>query len=144
MARLKWWMRTVGAFYLFLGIFNLPFVVQARLLGQYPNLGVPVDSAAARALVDTWFMFGLEMGVVGAALVFFSRNPVRHLALVWTVIALEVVRGVADDLYLIARGQDAVFYGSFALVHLAIIITGIVFARRALGTSAAAAEVAHT
>lgn len=60
------------------------------------------------------------------------------------VIALEVVRGVLDDLYLIARGHDAVFYGGFAMVHLAIIITGVVFARRALRTRGAAAnQVPH-
>lgn len=138
MTPLKWWMRTVGAFYLLLSIFNLPFVVEARLPMQYPNLGVPLGSSAAQALVDMWFMFGLELGVVGAALIYFSRSPVRHLALVWTVIALEVVRGILDDLYLIARGHDAVFYGGFAVVHLIIILTGIAFARGAARTSAAA------
>jgi hypothetical protein len=28
---------------------------------QYPGLGVTVDSAPAEALVDVWFMFGLEV-----------------------------------------------------------------------------------
>jgi len=135
-------MRGVGAFYLFLGAFNTPFVIEARLPAQYPNLGVPVSSAAAQALVDTWFLFGLEMGVVGAALIYFSRSPVRHLALVWTVIVLEVVRGVLDDLYLIARGNDAVFYSGFAVVHLVIIGTGIAFARGARRTSASAVAAA--
>jgi hypothetical protein len=137
MSRLRWWMRAVGAFYLVLGVFNTPPVINARLPAQYPDLGVPVDSVPAQALVDTWFMFGLEIAVIGAALIYFSGNPVRHIALVWTVIALEVVRGVLDDLYLIARGYDALFYGVFALVHLVIIVTGVIFALQASRTATA-------
>ena len=137
MTPLAWWMRGVGAFYLLLGAINLPFAVEARLPSQYPNLGLAAGSPAAQALADTWFMFGLEVGVVGAALVYFSGNPIRHLSLVWTVVALELVRGVADDLYMIARGHDAVFYGVFGLIHLLIISTGIVFVRRALRVRAA-------
>lgn len=128
---LQRWMRAVGGFYLLLGLFNTPPVISARLPSQYPELGVAVTSAPAQALVDVWFMFGLEVAVIGAALLLFSRSPLQHVALVWTVIGLELVRGVFDDLYLIARGADPVFYGVFALVHLAIIVTGVVLTRRA-------------
>lgn len=135
MPGLKWWMRIVGGFYLLMGVFNTPIVIEARLLTQYPNLGVSVDSVAARALIDTWFMFGLEVMVIGAALIYCSRDPVRHVALAWTVIGLELVRGIADDLYLIARGYDNVaVYVGWILVHTTIIVSGLVCARRALQT----------
>lgn len=125
MATLRRWMAITGGFYVLIGLFNTPFVIEARLPFQFPELGVEVDSVAARALIDTWFMFGLEMLVVGAALIRFSRTPSRHLGLVWTVIALELVRGVADDLYWIARGHDPIVYAGWIAIHLVIVATGI-------------------
>ncbi len=125
-------MRIVGGFYVLMGIFNTPLIIEARLPMQYPELGVPVDSDAARALIDTWFMFGLEVFVIGIALIYFSRHPVRHLALVWTVLGLELVRGIADDVYLIARGYDSIIYYVWILIHLLIVIAGLFAIRRAL------------
>ena len=46
-------------------------------------------------------------------------------ALVWTVLALEVVRGIVDDLYLLARGDEVAPYVIWIAVHTAIIITGL-------------------
>ncbi len=131
MNRLVLWMRVVGVFYLAMGLFNTPPVIEARLSAQYPNLGVPVDSIAARALIDTWFMFGLEVLVIGAALLYFSRDPIRHISLVWTVIGLELVRGIVDDLYLIARGYDSMIYPGWIIIHAFIIVTGLLAIRRA-------------
>jgi hypothetical protein len=131
MSGLKLWMRIVGAFYVVMGLFNTPWIIEARLTTQYPNLGVAADSNAARALVDTWFMFGLEVMVIGVALLYFSRDPARHIALVWTVIGLEIVRGIVDDLYLIARGYDVAIYSGWIVIHLIIIVTGLVALRRA-------------
>lgn len=98
---------------------------------QYPDLGIPVDSVAAQALVDVWFMFGLEVAVIGAALVYFSRDPLRHTAVMRTVLGLELVRGIVDDLYLIGRGYDPVPYLIWILVHLVILVIGVVVTRRA-------------
>jgi hypothetical protein len=126
MNRLAWWMRIVGGFYLVMGIFNTPPIIEARLLTQYPSLGVPTDSAAARALIDTWFMFGLEVIVIGASLVYLSRDPLRHIALIWVVIAMEALRGIVFDLYLIAQGyENVVVYVAWIIVHLVIIVTGV-------------------
>jgi hypothetical protein len=130
MSGLKLWMRIVGAFYVVMGVFNTPWIIEARLTTQYPNLGVATDSNAARALVDTWFMFGLEVMVIGVALLYFSRDPARHIALVWTVIGLEIVRGIFDDLYLLARGYDVAIYSGWIVIHLIIIVTGVVAVRR--------------
>lgn len=129
MIRLKWWMRIVGGFYVLLGLFNTPLIIEARLPTQYPDLGVSSDSVAARALIDTWFMFGLEVAVIGIALLVFSKNPLQNVALIWTVIGLELVRGVIDDMYLIARGYDPVFSTGWILIHVVIIVTGVLFLR---------------
>ncbi|MBI2917491.1 MAG: BphX family protein [Chloroflexi bacterium] len=131
MDKLKWWMRAVGVFYVALGVINLPFVFTRRLEGQYPSLGAPLDSVAVKALVDTWFLFGIEIGVMGVALIVASRNPGRYVVLVWMVLALELLRGIAHDMYLLTRGYASVgFYVGFAIVHLVIIATGFAFARQ--------------
>jgi hypothetical protein len=132
MNRLTLWMRAVGVFYLINGLFNFPPFVEARLFTQYPSLGVSASSAAARALIDTWFMFGIEILVLGVALLYFAREPKRHIGLVWTVLALELVRGVFIDIYLIARGYDAAFvYVGWILLHVVIIVSGVLAINRA-------------
>lgn len=125
------WMRIVGGFYVLLGLFNTPPVISARFAAQYPDLGLAVDSAAAQALVDVWFMFGLEVAVIGVALVWLSRDPLRALPLVWVVLGLELVRGVADDPYLLVRGYDPVVYLGWIVIHLAIVVTGLLSIRSA-------------
>lgn len=131
MTTLRRWMVITGGFYVLVGLFNTPFVIEARLPYQFPDLGVEVDSVAARVLIDTWFMFGLEMLVVGAALIWFSRTASQHSGLAWTVIVLELVRGIVDDLYWIARGHDPIFYLGWITIHLVIVVTGLVALRRA-------------
>jgi hypothetical protein len=131
MIQLTWWMRLVGSFYVLLGVFNTPLIIEARLSAQYPNLDVSAESVAARALIDTWFMFGLEVGVIGIALLYFSRNPIQNTALVWTVLGLEVIRGVVDDMYLLARGYEPGIYVGWIVIHLIIIVTGVLALRAA-------------
>lgn len=128
---LQRWMRIVGGFYVLLGLFNTPPVIAARFPLQYPDIGVAVDSLAAQLLFDVWFMFGLEVAVIGVALLIAARNPARHRALVWTVLALELVRGIADDLYLIARGYEVAPYVLWIVVHATIVVTGLWALRRA-------------
>lgn len=90
-----------------------------------------VESAPAQALVDVWSLFGLEVAVIAAVLLWSPRDPLRHIALVRVVIGLEVVRRTADDLYLIIRGNDAIIYTAWIVLHLVIAIPGVVLARRA-------------
>jgi hypothetical protein len=127
---MKWWMRGVGAFYVLMGVFNTPPIIEARLPTQYPELGVSTDSFVARALIDTWFMFGLEVIVIGLALIYFSRDPDRNVALIWTVLGLELIRGIVDDVYLLGRGYEpAIVYFVWILIHTFIIVTGLLALR---------------
>jgi hypothetical protein len=60
-----------------------------------------------------------------------ARNPRRYLGAVWLLVWLELLHGVLDDIYLIARGYDMVGYLVFIAIHLAIIVTGVLFGRQA-------------
>lgn len=136
MKKLKWWMRVVGLFYILLMVQNLPPLVLARLATQYPTLTAPVESVAVQGLVDMWFLFGTEMGVVGLMLLVASRTPLRNQILVQTVLLLELVRGIAQDVYWLTRGYyDDVFYVAFVVVHAIIIITGWLFLQQATAES---------
>jgi hypothetical protein len=60
-----------------------------------------------------------------------SRDPRRYIGAVWLLVWLELLHGVLGDVYLIARGYDALTYIAFIVVHLIIIVTGVLFARQA-------------
>lgn len=128
---LQVWMRTVGGFYVVLGLFNTPPVIVARFPAQYPSLGVAIESRPAQALLDVWFMFGLEVAVIGVVLMIAARDPVRHIVLVWTVLALEIVRGIADDLYMLTRGYDVAPYVIWIALHTVVVASGLWALRRA-------------
>lgn len=136
MKKLQWWLRGVGIFYLFLTAVNLYAIF---INTQFLKLDIPfpVDDAGFRITLDFWLTFILDLLVVGAFLLWASREPLKHINLVWLVIWLELIRGVADDFYLIARGYDAGFYTGFTVVHIIIIATGIIFARQASAQNSA-------
>ena len=126
MTRLQWWMRIVGTLYLFVAGASLPF-------GTGPGSalpGIPFDQQYPQRLEDLQFLNGLIYGVLGAALLFASREPRRNLILVWTVILLEIVRGLLGDAYLLGRGAPGYSYLILLLIHLVIMATGIEFARK--------------
>ena len=79
-------------------------------------------------------MFGLDLLVIGVFLLYASRAPLRHLNLVWLIVALELVRGILDDVYMIAQGYEAPIYVAFIVLHLVIIVTGIAFIRQIQGS----------
>ncbi len=128
---LRRWMRVVGLFYLLLfvvgAIIKLPV---EQTLGQ---AGIVLDQTnlAHRFLVDTWVMFALELGVIGAALWFFSGHPYENRALIWTVLGLELIRGIVDDIYMLIRGYDPAFYIGWIVIHSIIILTGLLALRSA-------------
>ena len=130
MKKLQWWMRIVGAFYLLLTAMNLwglflnpPFFAE--------NLPEPFssDQLAVRAFTDAWMVFVFELGVLGAMLVYGSRNPAGSKLLVLTVVFAEVFRGIVADAIWITRGYEASSYLPFMVIHLIIIITGWLFVR---------------
>jgi hypothetical protein len=142
MRKLKIWMRVVGGFYLFLGLFNLPPVVAARIDFQYSMLALPPDHVAVQAINDLWFVFGAETAVIGLMLLVGAIRPLRSKILVQTVLLLELVRVLLDG-YWIARGyyDNAFMYAGFIVIHLAIAFSGWYALRQAAsGPRAAAAE----
>ena len=132
MTRLTWWMRIVGALYLFL--FVAATFLRLPIRAEGPE-GVLDQAAAgeptARFVVDTWVTLGLELGVIGAALLIASRVPAQAGALVWTVIGSELVWGIGSDLYKIARGYPVTAPGIWFLIHSVIIVTGVLSLRMA-------------
>lgn len=130
MARLTWWLRVVGVFYL------LQFVMMAFAHAPIRTFGP--DGALDRAeageplaefLVDTWRSFGLEVAAVGMALLVASRR--RHLVpgVVWTVLAIEVLRGVVNDVQFIVRGVEVAGYAVWIVIHSVVIVTGLLALR---------------
>ena len=135
MTRLKWWFRAVGAIYVLLGLGFVPLVNAARIPLMLPGFDAPAGGVAYRGLLDFSFMFGLDLLVIGAFLLYASRDPLAHTSVLWLVVALEAVRGVLDDIYMIAQGYAAPVYIGFIILHLAIIATGVHFVRQVPGRS---------
>lgn len=138
------WMQFVGAFYV------LNFVAMA--IARAPIRTFGPDGALARAdagdpiasfLVDTWVTFGLEVGAVGVAVLIASRHPLQARGVVWTVLAIELVRGILNDLYFIARGINVTGYLIWVVIHLVIIVTGLVALRLSTPTPQPTKEIIH-
>ena len=132
MTRLKWWMRIVGVFYLLQFVMNAFVRAPIRSVGPEGALArASAGDPTARFLVDTWVTFGLEVGAIGAALLTASRVPDQAKALVWTVIGIELARGIVDDIYMIARGYDLTAYVIWIVIHTVVIVTGLLSLRSA-------------
>ena len=135
MKGLKWWMRIVGVFYLFLFVLAVIFNLPPKVTLDGAGIAFDPSNFAHQFLVDTWVMLGLELGVVGAALWVASANPVQNRVLVWAVLGLELVRGIIDDVYMLLRGGYSVpFYVGWIVVHSIIIATGLLALRSARQT----------
>lgn len=121
-------MKVVGALYIINGMvlgisFLVPAAAETSIGARVPDaqLSGPMYEFA----LDTWLMFGFEMLVVGAALLWASRDAWANRILAWTVIALEAVRGIVDDLIWIASGYPAAAYIGWIVFHAAVITTGV-------------------
>lgn len=126
------WMVGVGVVYVALAV-NLGSVVvfPDRVYQFYPTYDAPRHSVAAAVSVDLALMFALGIGVVGAFLLWASRRPDAYAGLVPLVLALEVVRGIVHDVYLLVVRTyivDPVYYG-FIVLHLLVVATGVVVYR---------------
>jgi hypothetical protein len=131
MGGLRWWMRIVGVFYLVQATIAAIVRLPIRVLAPAGTLEAAGGTdPVARLLVDTWILFGLEIAVVGGALLFASRSPERARPLAWLVLALELFRGIAHDLHMIGRGYDPPPFIIWVVIHLVIIATGYVALRR--------------
>ena len=124
--KLTWWMRLVGAFYLLQ--FVMMAVVRAPIRTAGPEGALAQADAGepvARFLVDTWLTFGFEVGAVGVAVLVASRHPGQARGVVWTVLAIEVGRGILVDLYMLGRGTNVSVYGVWIVIHAIVIVTGL-------------------
>ena len=125
MGSLRWWMRITGVFYLVQATIAAIVRLPIRVLAPAGTLEAASGAdAVARLLVDTWLLFGLEIAVVGGALILGSRAPERARPLVWLVLALELFRGIVHDLHMIGRGYDPPPFIVWVVIHLVIIATG--------------------
>jgi len=131
MTKLKWWFRIVGAFYLLLALMNMYFTFSGDTQIVRDTIPFAVDDAGVKAFIDGWSPFAFEILGISTFLLWASRKPARYLSAVWLVVWLELLHGVVDDVYLIARGYDAAGYVAFIVVHLIIIVTGVRFVRQA-------------
>lgn len=124
------WLQIVGVFYV------LQFVAMAFVRAPIRTFGpegaldlADAGDPIASFLVDTWVTFGLEVGAVGIAMLIASRHPLQARGVVWTVLAIELVRGIANDLYMIARDINVVGYLVWIAIHSIVIVTGLLALR---------------
>ncbi|MBI2705155.1 MAG: BphX family protein [Actinobacteria bacterium] len=130
MNRLVWWMRIVGVFYV------LQFVMMAIVRAPIRTFGpagaldlADAGDPVATFLVYTWFTFGTEVAAVGIALLIASLYPEQARGVVWTVLGIETLRGIANDLYFIARGFQVGGYLIWIAIHTVVIVTGLLALR---------------
>jgi hypothetical protein len=140
MKKLTWWFRIVGGFYLLLAIMNLYGVlINPQFFAG--ELGF-TDNAAVMAFVDGWSPFAFEVLGLGTFMLWASRKADKYIGAVWLIVWLELLHGVLDDIYLIARGYSAAGYAAFIVIHLIIIVTGIWAARQAQTAASTAVPAA--
>lgn len=125
MTALVWWLRLVGALYLFMAFVSIVPKIPIRAEGPPGILErASAGDGTARFVIDTWLMFGLYVGAIGIALLAASRAPEQARALVWAVMGLEAVGGIGIDVYKLLhgyrRGPPIVWIG----IHATVIVTG--------------------
>ena len=138
MKKLKWWFIGVGVFYLLLAAMNLYFVLlNPSFIGTMTKFPFTSTPDTVQAFVDGWSPFAFEIFAIATFCLWAARSPRRYIGAVWLLVWLELWHGIVDDLYLIARGYDAMGYIAFIVVHLIIIVTGVWTARAAQAEAAA-------
>jgi hypothetical protein len=131
MKRLTWWFRSTGVIYVVLGVSWLPFANAPKLEQVIPGFDGPANGTAYNGFLNWMVVFGLEMIVVGVFLFVSSWRPLANEPLVWLVVALSAVRGIADDIYMIVQGYPVASNLVFIGLHSAIIVTGVLALRAA-------------
>jgi hypothetical protein len=126
------WMRIVGIFYL--ANFVAMAIVHAPIRTFGPDGALDAADAGneiAEFLVDTWTIFGIEVGAIGVALLVAAARPRYSWGVAATVLGIEATRGVLTDVVFIARGIDPVGgYLVWIAIHSIVIVTGLAAMRR--------------
>lgn len=129
MTKTTLWLRLVGGFYLLLALTSLRVLsVDPQMFGAMNPFAA--DASALRAFADAWLIFVLEMGVLGAIMLYYARDSAHNRILVLTVSILELIRGAGGDLLWMSRGWPTTNYIPFMIVHLIIAGTGLFFLRQ--------------
>jgi CHASE2 domain-containing sensor protein len=129
MTKRTWWLRLVGGFYLLLALTSLRVLfVDPQMFGAMNPFAA--DEQALRAFADAWLIFVLEMGVLGAIMLYYARDSAYNRILVLTVSILELIRGAGGDLLWMSRGWPAANYVPFMILHLIIAGTGLYFLKQ--------------
>lgn len=134
MKKLKWWFLILGVWYLLLALMNLYMMFLGGAQGQkliIDTIPFPADEWVVRAFVDGWSPFLFDMIGIATFCLWASRSPHKYLGAVWLLVWLELLHGILDDMFLIARGYDAASYIGFSVIHLLIIVSGVLVARQA-------------
>jgi len=133
MNKLKWWFRIVGGFYLLLAVSNLyvMFLTDGSLV--LAGSPFPVEPLTIRVATDYWSpsAFGLLGG--GLLMLWASRDPGKNVNVARYVAWLELTGFGAYVVYSLTRGYDPVAYSVFGVIHIAIFVTGFMFARQTAG-----------
>jgi hypothetical protein len=125
-------MRIVGIFYL--ANFVAMAIVHAPIRTFGPDGALDAADAGneiAEFLVDTWTIFGIEVGAIGLALLVAAARPRYSWGVAATVLGIEATRGVLTDVIFVARGIDPVAgYLVWIAIHSIVIVTGLAAMRR--------------
>lgn len=121
-------MRVVGALYVLNGVglvvsYLVPAIGEASVRQRVPGAD-PANPLYGFAM-ETWVMFALEVLGVGAALLVASGAAWENRILAFTIVGLELIRGVLDDLVWIANGYPAALYLGWIGFHTVVIVTGV-------------------
>jgi hypothetical protein len=128
MTATRWWLRIVGGFYLAATAINLyAMLINPQLLPRH--LAFPDEDVALGAFTDAWLVFVLELGALGAVMLYASREPEHSGILVLAIVVAEIFHGVIADASWIVRGYSPAIYVPFILLHLLIIATGVFLLR---------------
>lgn len=134
MKQLSRWMRVVGILYVLNGVALVGMYLTPAIRGALLDQAVPGADPThplAEWGMEIWLMFGFEMLVVGAAVVVASRNAWANRILAYTVLGLELIRGIVDDVVWIAKGYPPGVYVAWMIFHSILILTGVLALRRA-------------
>ena len=126
MTKTTWWLRLVGGLYLLLALTSLRVLfIDPQMFGAMNPFAM--DAEALKAFADAWLIFVLEMGVLGAIMLYYARDSANNRILVLTIAILELVRGAGGDVLWMTRGWPIANYIPFMIVHLIIAGTGFYF-----------------
>ena len=135
------WMQVVGAFYVLQFVMMAVVRAPIRTFGPSGTLSkAAAEDALARFVVDTWTIFSLEVGAVGVILLIATRRTELAIGVIWTVLAIEVGRGLIADSYMIAQGVNVPGYLVWIVIHSAVIVTGLLGLRASRRVPVTAAQ----